>query len=159
MIFVVEAASNLGGHTAGFLGLQIVLMMVTIQNTIYIIDGGFSYAFLGGRKRTVIYAFTYCICNFVISAMKIACTVYVVVHEWPMPFTLNPSIVPGWVNGKLIDSIWMLLNALAPLVISFVRSKTEKPIIIKIGMITPTFVRGENGSLEEIDRLTDNSFT
>jgi len=52
MIFVILSYENMGGHSAGFFGLQIVLMMVAIQNTLYVISTGIAYKFLGNTKDT-----------------------------------------------------------------------------------------------------------
>jgi hypothetical protein len=48
MVFIVIAYDNMRGHMAGFLGLQITLVMVAILNTAYIIETEVSYGFLGG---------------------------------------------------------------------------------------------------------------
>lgn len=140
MIFVDRAYDDIAKHTTGLLGIQIVLILVALQNAAYIIDAGFSYSSLGGRKGTITFVYLYYITNTIISSLEIICNAYVVVYGAAMPFALRASVVPGWVNGKLIDSMWLLFNAVLPFFISYFRSQYEKPLIIKIGMATPTFV-------------------
>ena len=72
MIFVCIAYENVQQHTAGFLGLQVVLILVAVQNVLYIIDADVSYNFLGGIKRTRQVAITYLGLLLVISAVKVS---------------------------------------------------------------------------------------
>jgi hypothetical protein len=68
-------------------------------------------------------------------------------------FGLNPDgdgdIYPQWaltpagstmVIGKVIDFIWMIFNAFLPVVISFIRYKSEPALIFTIDLEKPKIV-------------------
>ena len=71
MIFVVLAYENVGGHTAGFLAMQTCLLMVSIQNALYILDSQVAYKFLGGLRNTRIVTSTYLFFNTIFSILKV----------------------------------------------------------------------------------------
>lgn len=133
MIFVNIAYENLSGHTAPFLGMQIVLLMVAIMNVLYVLDANISYEFLGGLRNTKLICITYIICNVAISFVKIAATVFAVKHEVGVHWT-SVDIGSGPVSGKIIDLIWMLFNSLIPLIVSFFRMRWEYGISVTIEM-------------------------
>jgi hypothetical protein len=143
MIFVVEAYSNVQGHTAGFLGLQISLVTVAIMNTAYILETGTSFDFLGGLKGTRIAAYVYITVDMIICAIKVYLSSFIV-FGWGLA---NDNIYPQWALesafggdmkiGQVVDVIWMICNALCPVIISYKRSKSEKPIIFTIDIDKP----------------------
>ena len=132
MIFVVLAYENVAGHTAGFLGLQIALIMVAIQNSFYVLDSQVAYQFIGGLKNTRIVTIIYLICTLTISAVKVSATIYVVMYSAGAGWTKRP--VGSLVAGQLVDYIWMFFNALIPLVLSFIRARSEYALDITIDM-------------------------
>jgi hypothetical protein len=143
MIFVVEAYSNVQGHTAGFLGLQISLVTVAIMNTAYILETGTSFDFLGGLKGTRIAAYVYITVDVIICAIKVYLSSFIV-FGWGLA---NDNIYPTWALesafggdmkiGQVVDVIWMICNAILPLILSYKRSKSEKPIIFTIDIDKP----------------------
>jgi len=141
MIFVVPAYESLAGHSAGFLGLQISLMLLTIQNSCYVLDSGVSYKFLGGLNGTRICTVVYIICNLAVSAVKIGASMHAVIYNFAAPFTLKP--VGSVVVGQIVDWIWMLFNAVIPLFISYVRAKSEHGIRFVLDMEPQKYLKPE----------------
>jgi hypothetical protein len=143
MIFVVEAYVNVQGHTAGFLGLQLSLVTIAIMNTAYILETGTSFDFLGGLKGTRIAAYLYITVDVIICAIKVYLSSFIV-FGWGLA---NDNIYPQWALesafggdmkiGQVVDVIWMICNALCPVIISYKRSKSEKPIIFTIDIDKP----------------------
>jgi len=132
MIFVVVAYENVAGHTAGFLGLQISLILLTIKNSLYILATQVSYNFIGGLRNTRIMAITYLISNLAISFAKVTATVHVVTYGEGASWTLRP--VGSVVAGQVVDWIWMIFNAFLPLIISFLRARSEYALDVSIDM-------------------------
>ncbi len=140
MIFVCIAYEDPSKHTAGFLGLQISLILVALKNVLYVIDSNESVSWLGGIKQTRMVAIAYLIGLMAISSVKITATIYVVQYGRGAPWTLEPSPVPGNCVGQLVDKIWMIFNAVLPLIISYVRSKSEYPLDITITSEEPMYI-------------------
>jgi len=147
MIFVIAAYDWVQGHTAGFLGLQIVLVSVACLNTAYVLETQASYGFLGGLQGTRIAGYTFIICDLLISGVKVYLSSYVVFglgltenggHTYP-PWALGP-VGGNMVVGQAIDLVWMIFNAVLPLIISFIRSKSEPPISFTIDLGKPNIV-------------------
>lgn len=149
MIFVCIAYENPSQHTAGFLGLQVALMLVAIQNTLYVIDSNECLNFCGTVKNTRLAGIAYLIGDLAISSVKITATIFVVQNGKGAPWTLEPSIVPGQCTGELVDKIWMIFNAVLPLILSYNRAKSEYPLDIAITSEEPTYVSsiGESAPL------------
>ena len=127
MIFVCIAYENVQQHTAGFLGLQVVLILVAVQNVLYIIDADVSYEFLGGIKRTRQVAITYLVLLLVISAVKVSATIFIVANGYGADWTRRKTAIEGVVSGQIVDWIWMVFNAVLPLGISIVRQRGDPP--------------------------------
>lgn len=134
MIFVMLAYVNVQGHTAGFLGLQIALVMVTVSNVYYILATNTVYDFLGGVKGTRLCARVYLVGDLLISAVKVYLTAYVVFSGSYPGWAKAASGIPGKNVGQIIDIVWMVFNAVLPVFISFMRAKTEKPLKITIDL-------------------------
>ncbi len=140
MIFVCIAYENVSQHTAGFLGLQISLILVALKNVLYVIDSNESVSWLGGIAQTRMVAIAYLIGLLSISSIKVQATTYVVMNGGGAPWTLEPSILPGNCVGQLVDKVWMIFNAVLPLIISYVRSKSEYPLDITITSDEPNYI-------------------
>jgi len=132
MIFVCIAYEDVSQHTAGFLGLQISLLLIAIQHTLFIIDSNISYDFLGGKRNTRIAAVSYLVGLLAISPPKIASTIYVVLYGHGASWTLANSAVPGLVIGQTLDLIWMIFNGVLPLFIAYIRFRNESKLIFVI---------------------------
>lgn len=132
MIFVMLAYVNVQGHTAGFLGLQVALVMVALTNVYYILETKVCYKFLGGLKGTRVWGRVYLVGDLLVSAIKIYLTAFVVVSgsypEWAKSEFLGKNV------GQVIDIVWMIFNAVLPVFISFMRAKSEKPLTITINL-------------------------
>jgi len=130
MIFVCIAYENVKQHTAGFLGLQVALFLIAIQNSafLYYTESGFlADSAAATRTANIVY-----LCGLIpISITKIIATIYVVQNGHGAPWTLK-LIAPNFAVGQLVDLIWMIFNAICPLIISFIRSKNEEPLVISI---------------------------
>lgn len=167
MIFVNLAYVNVQGHTAGFLGFQLALLLTAVSNTVYIIETKVSYAFLGGVEGTRIFAKTYLYVNLIICITKIYLTVYVV-FGIGLNNEENPSIYPLWAKqpyffgyfkiGRTVDSLWMLSNSIYPLLASWVRSRSESYLEITLG-VNPTKRQGTEKANSTIDSTTVDGST
>lgn len=126
MIFVCIAYENVQQHTAGFLGLQVALILIAIENTLYVIASEKSYRFVGGGpERTKKLAMLYLFCLLIISSIKVSATTYLVVTGTGAEWTRKPTAIKGVVPGLLVDWIWMLFNAVLPVMISIIRQREE----------------------------------
>lgn len=130
LIFVMIAYVNVGGHTFGFLLLQISLFLVACLNVWFVVEARMEYRCLCGRTKEI--ACAYLLCNIPISAVKMFLTAYAVLNGRYPGWTANP--VGGVLAGQVVDWTWMLFNAVIPLVISFVRSRTENPLEISVDL-------------------------
>lgn len=141
MIFVMLAYKDVRAHTAGFLGLQLVLMMVACLNVWYLTETKMEYSLLGGRRGTQICAIVYLVVDLTVSALKFGSDAKVVLGYGYPSWGLATVSVPGHiVVGQVIDMVWMLTNAILPLVISYVRSKSEQPLQVTIDVDPPKFL-------------------
>jgi hypothetical protein len=131
------------GHTAGFLGLQIALILLAIHNTVYILETGVCYDFLGGLKGTRITAHVYLVGNLGISAIKVYLTTYLVVLANYPEWAKGASGIPNKSVGQVIDVIWMIFNAVIPIVISYVRAKSERPLEVFVDLAPPRCSSGD----------------
>lgn len=157
MIFVCIAYENVRAHTAGFLGLQVCLILVAAHNSMFLIDTDVSYEFLGGIKNTRTAIKAYLIGLLAISSVKVTATTFVVMHGVGAPWTLAPSFLPGKAVGQVVDIIWMLFNAVAPLFISYFRSHREIPIVIEISTSAPTYIDA-SGEYETLKKSGGNAY-
>ena len=42
--------------------------------------------------------------------------------------------------GKVVDLIWMIFNAFAPLIISYIRFNNEIPLVIEVSTCAPNYI-------------------
>lgn len=151
MIFVVLAYENVRGHTAGFLGLQLVLMMVACLNVGYIIETRIEYDFLGGRQGTKNWAMAYLVIDLGVSAIKFYLDCNIVIGN-PYPAFGKVQVFDGsQIVGQVVDYFWMLFNAMLPLAIAYVRSKSEQPLEISVDMLPPKFMLERFGKDQTAD--------
>jgi len=131
MIFVGIAYESVKQHTLGFLGLQIALLCVAVFNVLYIKLTRQSYPSIslsasGASKIASIYLYV----NLVISVVKIFGTIYIVsVGTGPSYFKI---VVGGQPLGFIIDIIWMIMNAILPVAIAYIRLKNEDAFTVHI---------------------------
>lgn len=139
LIFVMLAYSSVRGHTVGFLGLQVLLITITVVNTGYILDTGVHYRFLGGVKVTKIVFAVYLACNLLVAFVKLYLTLYIVMG-WGLPEMYYPEWArapvgsSGKVVGQYIDLAWLFFNAIMPLPIAWIRARTEPKLSITLDL-------------------------
>jgi len=132
MIFIIIAYENPKGHTAGFLGLQIAMVLLAIENTLFTIFTKRAYGYLKSVRVTKIVALIYLTCLCVIDFFKINATIHIVMHGVAPPWTLDQSNIGNLKVGQVVDYIWMVFNAVLPFFIALIRSRTDEPIKIAI---------------------------
>jgi hypothetical protein len=132
MVFSELSYEDISGHVAGFLGLSIALILVTIQNCIYILDSQVAYSFLGGLKGTRSAVIVYLISNLIISGYEVSILYHAVRKEEIAPWVTQK--VGPIAAIQLVDWVWMFFNAILPLFQSFVRARTERGMQITIDM-------------------------
>lgn len=147
MIFVLIAYENISAHTAGFLGLQITLILVALLNTYFIVDSKAEYAWLGGRKGTLAFAFLYIVCNLIVSGFKLTLTCYIVFFTEPAGWSLNT--IGGALVGEVVDKIWFVFNAILPLCVATLRCFSEPPLIIKVDVESSKYTDEAENPVEE----------
>lgn len=133
MIFVCIAYEQVKHHTMGFLGLQVALILIAIQNTLFMIDTNVAYKYLGGTiASTRFWSLLYLVGLIIISGFKVTATIYVVQEGVGAPWTMKESGVPNYKIGELVDRIWMVFNAILPLFISRLRANEDCPLVIEV---------------------------
>lgn len=143
MIFVVIAYEQPAGHTAGFLGLQITLIIVAMLNVYFMIDSKAEYAWLGGRKGTIAVATIYIVLNLIISPIKLYLTCNIVFYSEPALWSLNT--IGGAYIGQVVDTIWFIFNAVIPLLVGFLRAFSEPSITITIDVASSNYSSVDGG--------------
>ena len=135
MVFVLLAYETMRGHTAGFLGLQLVLMMVSCLNVWYIVETKAQHSILRGQLGTQICGWIYLVLNLAVGLLKFGSDAHLVLGYGYPSWGLIPAFGGnGIVVGQVVDFIWMVFNAILPLIISYVRSQSEQPLEISIDM-------------------------
>lgn len=145
MIFVVIAFENVSGHTAGFFGLQLTLIIVALLNTYFMIDSKAEFAWLGGRKGTLIVGLTYIVLNFVVSPLKLTLTSYIVFLGRPAEWSLNT--IGSLYVGEFVDKVWFVFNAIIPLLVGFLRAFSEPPLIITVDVAASNYTDAEGNPI------------
>eukprot|EP00537_Pseudo-nitzschia_pungens_P012467 CAMPEP_0172382334 /NCGR_PEP_ID=MMETSP1061-20121228/296_1 /TAXON_ID=37318 /ORGANISM="Pseudo-nitzschia pungens, Strain cf. pungens" /LENGTH=278 /DNA_ID=CAMNT_0013110177 /DNA_START=387 /DNA_END=1223 /DNA_ORIENTATION=- len=140
LIFVFVAYEDPKGHTAGFLCLQLGLVLIAVDNTIFVILTEQSYPklYLPDRRKVAYTAYVYLALNLVASSFKIKGTWYIVMHGVGSPFYLTDGPF-GLKMGQVVDVVWMPLNAVIPLFIAWGRAICEKPIKIQFTSPPPNY--------------------
>lgn len=133
MIFVVVAYQNVRGHTAGFLGLQIALLVITVMNVWYVYLTGQDYLEYGISAKTAgQIALVYGVVDVFVTLVKIYGTVYIVLGDGSPPdYFFYPTPV-GMTLGRVIDLFYMLTNAVLPPIIAYIRNVGEEAIKITV---------------------------
>ena len=134
-IFVNIAYESTENHAAGFLCLQIGLILVAIQNVMYITLTKQKYKIfcnfdLDAHHSTWL-GRIYLIGNLIICIPKISATVYIVMHGVGPEFYLKPGYIRP-VLGQDVDLIWMTFNAILPWVFAYFRMINEAPLVFDI---------------------------
>lgn len=130
MVFVIRAFVNLTGHTLPFIGLQITLCMISVQNCIFyyfLHDGEIDYSDLyhwGSQKVLGILAYVYTGFLVAVTLAKIVLTGSVL-DGHPVMTIGTPT---QKAVGSFFDTAWVILAAVIPLLISlYLVFKKGKP--------------------------------
>lgn len=138
MIFVVIAWDNIIGHTLGFLGLQIGLVLVAVENYI----GGILWGRSTGKRwkmpfltedQTVVLWTLYIILLVVVTVIRLTLSFFI--------FADNPLVDNSTASGAAfsasMDRIWMALAAVCPIFIALFLRRTEPSIFITVSEAPP----------------------
>lgn len=139
MIFVIIAYIDVRGHTFGFMCLQMSLFTVTILNAAYILEIRPTLGLQNAKSTSWVRGvfWTYIIGDIAIMIVKLYLTMFVV-FGWGSENMFYPhwglyKIFGGYmVIGELVDIIWMIFNAILPLIISFLRMRYEPKMEVTI---------------------------
>jgi len=103
------------GHTLGFFGLQLSLILVSLENVLFINLTGVEYPFLGARGTKVA------------SCIYFVAIVPITLFKIYVAFTalIGNKIDNFEVVGKTVDHMWMVLIAFMPILFAQVGRKTE----------------------------------
>mmetsp|Transcript_23302 Transcript_23302/g.51854 ORF Transcript_23302/g.51854 Transcript_23302/m.51854 type:complete len:283 (-) Transcript_23302:1352-2200(-) len=155
MIFVCIAYDNPRGHTLGFLGLQVALLLIAFQNAFYVVITGQSYPPYLTAKRTQMVGQAYLAGLTAVGVVKVAGTVHIVTHGVG-PDWYKIEFLHGMVFGKCVDIVWMVFNAVIPFFIAAVRAAHEQPLKIEISCSNPEYRYSQtdpNGWIDEDTEL------
>jgi len=117
MVFVIDGFQNIQGHTIGFLGLQLLLCLISTKNLLVDRELGETPGRgLVGQKAARVLAILYVLLLCVSSALKI-------IHTAALLFTgsgiFDVTTSGGVAIAKTLDYMWMVLAAVIPALIAF----------------------------------------
>lgn len=127
MIFIIKVDESANGHTLGFFGLQIALILVALQNVLYVNVLGYHLPCVG-RKGTKILSWFYFIVFVPITGYKIAYSISMLMGR---PF-IDVSIPAQVSIVYCVDKLWMLLAAIMPVFFAQWQKRKEPPLRIRI---------------------------
>lgn len=128
MIFINLVSVNMLAHSFGFLGLQVGLCLVALENVLFLNATQVSYEWLGGRRNTKIASWTYLIVASVTTFFKMFFTTYNILTR-----TRFPGVTPALT--KAIDHFWMLLIAVMPIWFARIHIKKEPALSFTVDYV------------------------
>ena len=137
MIFVIEAFGDVVGHTMGFLGLQLGLVLNSLHNAIYnhilgtSLDSmaGLQWTRIGTRGTRILF-WCYVVLLTVVTTIKLAHTMTLFAGS-PFVDTTTPS---GARFAQSMDLLWMLLAAVLPLSLAVAQRISEPGLQFEISI-------------------------
>lgn len=138
MIFVVIAFKNVIGHTLGFQGLQLALIVICLENFI----GGFLWGKATGKwwklpyltvTQTTVVAGLYVALLVTVTIIKLTLVISIFANN-PVVDSTTDS---GAAFSHAMDRMWLLLAAVCPLFIALHLRRTEPSIEITIRKLPP----------------------
>lgn len=117
------------GHTMGFFGLQLALILVALENVLFINWTGVEYPYLG-TAGTRIASWLYFIIVTPLTFFKIYVAFTALIGHKINHFMLV---------GRVVDFMWMILIALMPLVFAQVGRKTLAHLKITVERDSPAW--------------------
>lgn len=140
MIFVIIADEFIAGHTAGFIGLQVLLCSVAVKNGIYYekMNSPPLAMFLKWRgKPDALSKKSQMTIHWVYVSLLILATLgkmIFVISIFAGNPVVNPKTSGGATVGRTIDFLWMALAAVAPFFISIIQRHHTPKVTIQIGV-------------------------
>lgn len=126
MIFVFPAEENIVGHTLGFLGLQIAVALIALENVMLANARKEDYFHLG-RKATRVLSWTYYFILLPATILKFSIDVGFLIKK---PFVnIQDPVQVIFVHS--LDKIWMIFAAILPFFFAIYQYKTEPHLQIK----------------------------
>ncbi len=159
--FAIISYVNPRGHTAGFLGLQLALILTAIQNMLFVYDTNTAYEKFGSTHKerlenTRMWALIYVIGDLLVSIPKMQTCIYVVFYGHTTSWAMKKSFISELLVGQVLDYVWMIFNAVIPLFISYFRSTNEKPIKIVFSQDAAPYLMDET-EVSEKSSLTSTA--
>jgi hypothetical protein len=127
MIFVYSVEESVTGHTLGFLGLQVVLVLVALENVMLANARKEDYFHLG-RKATRVLSWTYYFILTPATLLKIAFAIGFLIKK-PLINIHDPIQV---IFIRSLDRTWLVLAAVLPFFFAIYQYRTEPHLKIRI---------------------------
>lgn len=110
------------GHTMGFFGLQLALILVAMENVLFINLTGMEYPLLGLRGTRI--------ASWIYFAVVTPLTLFKIYVAYTA--LIGRKINNFIVVGRVVDLIWMILIAFMPIVFAQIGRKTESHVKITL---------------------------
>jgi len=127
MIFVYSVEESVVGHTLGFLGLQVVLVLVALENVLLANARKEDY-FRIGRKATQVLTWTYFFILLPATLLKLIVDISFLMKK-PIVNIQDPIQV---IFVHSLDKIWMIFAAVLPFFFAIYQYKTEPHLKVRI---------------------------
>ena len=124
MIFVVDAFVDVKGHTAGFLGLQVAMCLIALQNLLYQKLHGYALPFPSWVWDAYMGLLV------VVTATKMTHTLLLFFAEGGS--FIDVTTAGGAKLAKMIDVAWMLLAAVVPIGLAELQRRSEPGLTFRI---------------------------
>lgn len=127
MIFVVVAFEDVVGHTLGFQGLQLCLVLVSVQNALYWVVAEHTLP-CASRATTLIIMWGYVAVLAIITFVKLT----IVLSLFAGSPVIDPTTPFGASVSSLFDRFWLLFAAVIPFFVALLQSRVEKGLEITL---------------------------
>ena len=121
MVFVVIAFEDTKGHTLGFQGLQLSLVLVSLQDVLYMEALRIAWPRVG-RKLTRALHWTYFAALTLVTFLKLLIVFTLFYASAPV---VDPKTSSGATFCQILDRLWMLLAAVLPVALAELERRSE----------------------------------
>ena len=121
MIFVVLAFEDTMGHALGFQGLQLSLVLVALQDVLFMEALQIAWPHFG-RKLTRVLHWTYFVALIVVTFLKLLIVLTLFYASAPV---VDPKTSSGAAFCQILDRLWMLLAAVLPIALAELERRSE----------------------------------
>ena len=121
MVFVVIAFEDTKGHTLGFQGLQLSLVLVALQDVLFMEALQIAWPRFG-RKLTRVLHWTYFVALTVVTFLKLLIVLTLFYASAPV---VDPKTSSGAAFCQILDRLWMLLAAVLPIALAELERRSE----------------------------------